>query len=74
MLFFFEIIKGEEIIRQGEQPDCFYVIETGTFEVFEFDNAEGTNTKDPTLKSPNLINLLNEGESFGEFALMYAFF
>jgi MFS family permease len=47
---------GEEVIKQGEQGDSFFVIEEGEVEVFE--SGEFRRTEEP-------------GESFGEIALLH---
>ncbi|HEY7257391.1 MAG TPA: MFS transporter [Solirubrobacterales bacterium] len=46
---------GEEVITQGDQGDCFYLIEDGEVEVFE--NGDFRRNEGP-------------GESFGEIALL----
>ncbi|KAH3902796.1 probable cAMP-dependent protein kinase regulatory subunit [Saccharomycodes ludwigii] len=48
--------QGEEIIKQGDEGDYFYIVENGTVEFFV--NNEKVNTSGP-------------GSSFGELALMY---
>lgn len=48
--------KGSEIIRQGDEGDYFYIIESGLVE-FYVDNVERGSA--------------NEGSSFGELALMH---
>ena len=54
------VIKGDNIINQGEQGDNFYVVEEGTFNIFV--------TRDGIEK---LVATRATGESFGELALMY---
>ncbi|KAH8322235.1 hypothetical protein KR059_008884 [Drosophila kikkawai] len=49
-------IAGEDIIRQGDEGDNFYVIDVGEVDVFV--NAE-------------LVTTISEGGSFGELALIY---
>ena len=54
--------KGENIITEGEQGDCMYVLESGQLEctkVFK-GNAASTHLKD-----------YEPGEGFGELALLY---
>jgi MFS family permease len=46
---------GEEIVRQGEPGDCFYLIQDGTLDVY----VEG-----------ELVQSLEPGDSFGEIALL----
>lgn len=48
--------KDDEIIRQGDEGDFFYIIESGTVDFY----VNGTK-----------VNSSNEGSSFGELALMY---
>lgn len=50
------VSNGTEIIKQGDEGDYFYVVETGTVEFFV--NNEKVNTS-------------GAGSSFGELALMY---
>ncbi|KAI5293293.1 hypothetical protein KEM52_005675 [Ascosphaera acerosa] len=60
--------KGIKIIAQGDQGDFFYVIETGSFDVYKHESGcvqsgpDGLGAKVATLKP---------GEFFGELALMY---
>ncbi|KAJ1928101.1 hypothetical protein IWQ60_002361 [Tieghemiomyces parasiticus] len=53
--------QGEEIIRQGDIGDYFYVVEKGSFEVFV--------AKDQA--APTKVYEYGPGGSFGELALMY---
>lgn len=48
--------KGDEIIKQGDEGDFFYIIELGTVDFFV---------------NGNQVNSSGEGSSFGELALMY---
>jgi len=50
--------KGEAVIRQGTEPDKFYLIESGKVKVVRWEE-----------KRPKTINFLQEGEFFGEKAL-----
>ncbi|KAJ3085359.1 hypothetical protein HK102_000073 [Quaeritorhiza haematococci] len=52
---------GEDIIKQGGIGDFFYVVETGTFDVFVSRNGQ------PPIK----VTDYGPGGSFGELALMY---
>jgi CRP-like cAMP-binding protein len=52
---------GEEIIRQGGIGDYFYVVETGSFNVYVSKNGA----------PPERVNDYGPGGSFGELALMY---
>lgn len=56
-----KVSAGEEIIKQGDPGDYFYVVESGTFDVFV---AKGGN---PPVKVVDY----GAGASFGELALMY---
>ncbi|CAG8543635.1 8617_t:CDS:2 [Cetraspora pellucida] len=56
-----KVEKNEEIISQGGIGDFFYVVETGTFDVYVSKN--GT--------APELVHHYESGGSFGELALMY---
>ncbi|KAG0676521.1 hypothetical protein C6P41_001320 [Kluyveromyces marxianus] len=50
------VAKGEEIIKQGDEGDYFYIVEDGTVE-FYVNNQK--------------VNTSSSGSSFGELALMY---
>ena len=52
---------GETVIRQGDEPDNFYVVDTGAFEVFV--------SKPPTAP-PKLVMTYSQGGTFGELALL----
>jgi len=52
--------EGENIIRQGEIGDKFYIIESGRVEVLRVDSAG----------SSQLLATLGAGDSFGEIALL----
>ncbi|ORX89261.1 camp-dependent protein kinase regulatory subunit [Basidiobolus meristosporus CBS 931.73] len=56
-----KVQNGESIIRQGDVGDYFYVVETGTFDVFVAKNLE----------EPVKVTEYGPGGSFGELALMY---
>lgn len=49
-------VKNDEIIRQGDEGDFFYIVELGTVDFF----VNGSK-----------VNSSSEGASFGELALMY---
>jgi CRP-like cAMP-binding protein len=55
------VAKGEEVIKQGGIGDFFYVVETGTLDVFVSRNGA------PAVK----VTDYGAGGSFGELALMY---
>lgn len=52
---------GETIVRQGEEGDAYYVIVSGTAEVW---------CTDPMTDETARVNLLGEGDAFGEEALL----
>jgi CRP-like cAMP-binding protein len=56
-----EIKKGTTIIKQGTLGDVFYVVESGSFDIFV--SREG--------KEPIRVATRGPGTSFGELALMY---
>ncbi|MFN2545779.1 MAG: cyclic nucleotide-binding domain-containing protein [Actinomycetota bacterium] len=51
---------GQPVVRQGERPDAFYVVRTGTFEVVEENKETG---------SERVLRVLGRGEGFGELGL-----
>ncbi len=51
---------GETVIRQGDEGDNFYVVESGTFDCFV--SKEGS--------SPKLVTSYGPGGTFGELALL----
>ena len=55
-----EVPAGDVLIEQGHDGDNFYVVESGTFNVFV--NSDG---------GDRLVATRSKGESFGELALMY---
>ncbi|CAG8450556.1 6721_t:CDS:2 [Diversispora eburnea] len=55
------VSKNEDVIKQGGIGDFFYVVETGTFDVYVSKNED----------VPELVNNYEPGGSFGELALMY---
>ncbi|KAJ1645619.1 hypothetical protein IWQ61_010300 [Dispira simplex] len=55
------VSNGEEVIQQGDIGDFFYVVETGSFEVFVAKDG----------KPPIKVYQYGPGGSFGELALMY---
>lgn len=54
------IAAGDKIISLGDQGDCLYVIETGTLECRKEIDGED-----------KLLKTVNEGDVFGELALLY---
>ena len=55
-------VKGDYVIRQGEQGDVLYLIESGTLNCYKtFKKEEGD----------KFLKVYNPGESFGELSLLY---
>jgi len=54
---------GRSVVRQGERAEAFYVVRTGSLEVFETDPESG---------QTNVLRILGRGESFGELAVAAA--
>mmetsp|Transcript_58012 Transcript_58012/g.123237 ORF Transcript_58012/g.123237 Transcript_58012/m.123237 type:complete len:373 (-) Transcript_58012:520-1638(-) len=61
--------KGEEVIRQGEEGDCLYIIKSGIVDVFVA--RPGPDGKLPAGCGPKVVSL-ESGAMFGELALMYS--
>ncbi|ETO14205.1 hypothetical protein RFI_23162 [Reticulomyxa filosa] len=59
-----KVSKGEEVIKQGDNGDYFYVIESGTFEVWKSSDVK----RDTSAKK--VFSYDGKG-SFGELALLY---
>eukprot|EP00277_Geminigera_cryophila_P006922 CAMPEP_0179431986 /NCGR_PEP_ID=MMETSP0799-20121207/16737_1 /TAXON_ID=46947 /ORGANISM="Geminigera cryophila, Strain CCMP2564" /LENGTH=331 /DNA_ID=CAMNT_0021209187 /DNA_START=258 /DNA_END=1253 /DNA_ORIENTATION=- len=55
--------KGDTVIRQGEEGNLFYVVEKGTLNVY----IKPLNS----ISGHSKVKTYNEGDSFGELALMY---
>ena len=55
------VTEGQEIVRQGEPGDAFYIIEEGEAEVWELGLYDD---------EPQLVNELAVGDGFGEEALV----
>lgn len=53
--------EGEEVIKQGDEGDNFYVIDTGVTEVI-IDSGDG---------DAKVVSKISKGGSFGELALIY---
>lgn len=63
-----DFVKGQDIITQGGEGDCLYIIDTGEVDVFvKRPNANGVM---PEGKGPKAVSL-GPGALFGELALMY---
>jgi len=52
---------GKPVFRQGERPDAFYVVRSGTLHVVE---------EDPDTGKERVLRVLGRGESFGELGLV----
>jgi CRP-like cAMP-binding protein/Zn-dependent protease len=52
---------GEPVFRQGDRPDAFYVIRTGTVQIED---------EDPETGDTRVIRTMARGESFGELGLL----
>ena len=53
---------NENVITQGDDGDCLYIVETGLLKCFKTFNPEN---------SPKFLKNYEPGESFGELALLY---
>ena len=53
---------NENVITQGEDGDCLYIVETGILKCFKTFNPEST---------PKYLRDYESGDSFGELALLY---
>jgi CRP-like cAMP-binding protein/Zn-dependent protease len=54
---------GEPVFRQGDQPDAFYVVRTGTVQIED---------EDPETGDTRVLRTMARGESFGEMGLLGA--
>ncbi|KAH8482129.1 hypothetical protein H0E87_029550 [Populus deltoides] len=61
-----EVLPGEEVVRQGGEGDCFYVVGSGEFEVLATQEE-----KDGALPRVLQSYTAEKLSSFGELALMY---
>jgi CRP-like cAMP-binding protein/Zn-dependent protease len=52
---------GEPVFRQGDQPDAFYVVRTGTVQIED---------EDPETGDTRVLRTMARGESFGEMGLL----
>ena len=52
---------GEPVFRQGDQPDAFYVVRTGTVQIED---------EDPETGDTRVLRTMMRGESFGEMGLL----
>lgn len=65
--------KGEIVIEQGAAGDYFYVVESGSFDIFvkKADQQPAEDATDLERKWGKKVVTCNPGMSFGELALMY---
>jgi CRP-like cAMP-binding protein/Zn-dependent protease len=54
---------GEPVFRQGDRPDAFYVVRTGTVQIED---------EDPETGDTRVLRTMTRGESFGEMGLLGA--
>ena len=52
---------GEPVFRQGDQPDAFYIVRTGTVRIED---------EDPETSDTRILRTMGRGESFGEMGLL----
>ncbi|MGH2679444.1 MAG: cyclic nucleotide-binding domain-containing protein [Actinomycetota bacterium] len=52
---------GEPVFRQGDRPDAFYVVRTGTVQIED---------EDPETGDTRVLRTMTRGESFGEMGLL----
>ncbi|KAF4697362.1 hypothetical protein FOZ60_007447 [Perkinsus olseni] len=65
---------GDTIIRQGDEGDAFWIVESGQYEIFVYRPPEGAAEKPTPDGSPPLgdkVLSCTKGACFGELALMY---
>jgi cAMP-dependent protein kinase regulator len=64
--------SGETIIEQGAAGDFFYVVESGTLEVFVKRDGQSINVEQGDKQGlGKKVATCTEGNSFGELALMH---
>ncbi|XP_042224229.1 cAMP-dependent protein kinase type II regulatory subunit-like isoform X1 [Homarus americanus] len=56
------VTEGENVIKQGDDGDNFYVIESGVYNIFVKSDSDA---------EPRLVGKYDNSGSFGELALMY---
>jgi CRP-like cAMP-binding protein/Zn-dependent protease len=52
---------GEPVFRQGDRPDAFYIVRTGTVRIED---------EDPETSDTRVLRTMGRGESFGEMGLL----
>lgn len=55
-------IRGEEVIRQGDQGDEMFVVESGSLDCYR---------RTPDSAQEKFLKIYNPGDAFGELALLY---
>ena len=64
--------KGDIVIKQGDEGDNFYVVDSGSFDIYQDVPAEGAAEGDASApKVHKSLGRVGHGGSFGELALMY---
>lgn len=63
-MFLKSVPAGETVIQQGADGDFFYIVDSGTFDIF-------VQRKGETETPPEKVMVASVGASFGELALMY---
>jgi CRP-like cAMP-binding protein/Zn-dependent protease len=53
--------SGEPVFRQGDRPDAFYIVRTGTVRIED---------EDPETSGTRILRTMGRGESFGEMGLL----
>jgi cAMP-dependent protein kinase regulator len=67
MAFEQKVVKeSEDVIRQGEQGDAMYIVESGNFDIFVSRTSD-----DGTLGAPVKVANFGPGSLFGELAILY---
>lgn len=62
-----KVVQGQDVIKQGEEGDCLYVIEDGDFDILIARKLE-----DDTLSEPAKVTSFGPGSLFGELAILYS--
>src|SRR5206468_2988348 len=57
-----DFVKGDEIIKEGEDGDYFYIIEEGSVDCIK--------SQEDLKQDPILVRTLSKGDHFGELALI----
>lgn len=65
------VAMDEDIIKQGDNGDVFYLIEDGLVDVYIKKTSFNDNDEDAFDDRPTKVHTYKAGDSFGELALMY---